>query len=429
MKDSKISLFAAILMNMNIMLGAGIFVAPANMAKISTTLSFLGWPLVGLVFFPVVFSFAQVAKHFTGKGSIYDTIKNTLNPGISFIGSWLYFLGYSSVVALQVIALREILVHQINLTVIADHPILFNIVLLAFLAILNTLSMSVISKIQNSITLLKMLPLFFVILIIFFYWNPQFTLDYNKLDMVKYAIPFALFGFWGFESSCNISHMIKGGKDAAAKAVLSAFFIVVAIYTLFHISLLHIMGAQNLANYGAPAFVDFLNLKNPILLNLLNGIISSAIVILYVSSTFGVVLSNSSHLHSMANENKLPFSGKIKKTSKRNRPVIAIWLLILTSFLFATLIPTVTILNSIINIGVLTSFVLTIFTLILIQKKKNLIGQLAISITALVSCFGIIYYSWLMMGINTSTRLLYASPLLILAISGYVMFRFKGRRG
>ena len=72
MEKNKISLFTAILMNINVMVGAGAFVMPSLMASKAGSLSFLGWTGVGLIFIPLVWSIAQITKYFEGQNSFYS---------------------------------------------------------------------------------------------------------------------------------------------------------------------------------------------------------------------------------------------------------------------------------------------------------------------------------------------------------------------
>ena len=51
MSSQKISLFTATMLNINVIVGAGILMTPAAMAGLSGNMSFLGWPLCGLIFF------------------------------------------------------------------------------------------------------------------------------------------------------------------------------------------------------------------------------------------------------------------------------------------------------------------------------------------------------------------------------------------
>ena len=71
-EPKKISFMAAVLMNINIIVGAGIYMWPGPMTKQAGGMSFLGWPLAGLLLLPIVLTIAQAARIFPGEGGFYN---------------------------------------------------------------------------------------------------------------------------------------------------------------------------------------------------------------------------------------------------------------------------------------------------------------------------------------------------------------------
>ncbi|MCK4650869.1 APC family permease [Candidatus Babeliales bacterium] len=423
MEKNKISLFAAIIMNINIMIGAGIFIAPALMAKSSDFSSFIGWPIVAFILFPIVFSITQITKFLPGQSSFYNYSEIGINKTAGFLSGWFYYLGYASCAGILVIALQNSLSDHIK--VINDHAILFSIILITIFCLLNLLNISTISKIQNSITLFKLFPIFFVILVMVFYFNPHLVIKLSHLKKIPYALPFALFAFWGFESSCNISHLIENEEKNAPRATLLAFFIVAAIYTLFHLGVSYIMTPQNLIEFKAVGFPKFLNIKYEIFLTLINSIISAAIITSYFGTAFGLLIANSANLHSLAKNNLLPFSSLLKKTNKQQRPAFSIWVTGITTFIFIYFITTKEMLAPICNIGIIGAFTLTIISLFLIQKKKKIWLKRIPTILAFISCYILAHYSFVAISKDTITRFVYTLPLIILVIVGFLMFKIQ----
>lgn len=428
MEENKISLMTAILININIMIGAGIFIVPPIMAKLSGPLSFLGWTAVGIIFLPVVLSIAKITSFFPKEGNFYIYGKSVINKTTGFLSSWMYFLGFSSIAALQILGIKELLIENGGLTIIKQNPILFNIFFILFFSILNFLSLKILSKVQNSLTIFKSLPLIFVIILIIFYFNPQLQFGFSNIGLIKFSIPLALFGFWGFESSCNISHLIKGGQKNVYKAILISFSATIFLYTLFHLGLIYIMGTENLINYNVPGFVEFLGIKSEFLLNLLNAIIPTTMIIALMGSTFGGFLSNSTNLHTMTKENLFPFSKFLQKTNKSERPIFCVISMAITTFIFITLINSKEILNSMINFGLLTTFMITFASLLILLLRKKMYKQIIIPILAFASSIFVIYYSWVMIAPDQLTRLKYSLPLVAFALFGFVMFKVKDRK-
>ncbi|MFC1894557.1 APC family permease [Candidatus Dependentiae bacterium] len=424
LEKNKFSLFTATMMNINVMVGAGAFIMPSLMARKASALSFLGWTSVAIIFFPLVWSISQITQLFSEQSSFYHYSEKGLNKTVGFISGWTYYLGYASMAATVNMALQEILGNQMKIQVVANYPITFNIIFIIIFCLLNLLNLSHISKIQNASTIFKLFPILFVISIMFFYYNPHLNFDWQNIGQVKYAIPLALFGFWGFESSSNISHLIKGGKKNASKSVLIGFISAGIIYSLFHFGLLEIMNVNNLINFGSPSFVKFLGINSQLFKTLLNGIVTSAIITSYASCVFGIFLSNSSNLHAMVNENLFPFSNIIKKTNKNNRPTFCVWGIGITSILLIVLINNKVVLTSVSNLGILISFLLTIISMVIIQKKKRVhFIKIIPTLLAFVSCTILAYYSWLIMGPNNVARLINFLPLVLLILGGTIVYK------
>lgn len=427
MKENKISLFTAILMNINVMVGAGAFVMPSLMASKAGSLSFLGWTGVGIILIPLVWSIAQLTNYFEGQNGFFNYSERGINKSAGFISGWLYSLGYASMAAVIIIALKDILANQIQIPIVSNNMMTFSALFIGIFCYLNLLPVSKIGKVQNVSTILKLVPLVFVILAMGFYYNPNLSFPLQNIGDVKYVLPLALFGFWGFESSSNISHMISGGKKNAFLSVIIGFVAAVFIYTLFHFGLLQIMGTTNLIIYKSPAFPEFLMIKSVVLLTILKAIISSAIITSYLSCIFGLIFSISANIESMAKENLFPFSDKIRATSKNNRPTISIWMLGLMIFIFVNLIPNKEMLTATCNIGTIIAFVLTIISLLRIQIKQKHYLKAIPTVLSFGSCYIMFIYSWAMIGDTLATKVIRLLPLIVFAVGGFIVFKINER--
>src|SRR5437870_4968280 len=89
-QDYKISLPSAVLININIMLGAGIFINTANLAKRSAELGALMYLLVGLLMLPLILSIAQLLRLHPA-GGFYVFAQKEINPFAGFLSGWCYF--------------------------------------------------------------------------------------------------------------------------------------------------------------------------------------------------------------------------------------------------------------------------------------------------------------------------------------------------
>lgn len=420
----RMSFPAAVLINLNIIVGAGIFFGPKIMATASGSVSFLGWPLVGLLLFPVIWSVAQASVMFPGAGGFYNYCKQGIGPTAGFLAQWLYLLGYLATAATLTTVLRENLVGQTGWLFPAHHPHWFNAICIVVFSALNLMKVEVISRIQSAATVLKILPLLLVIAVMAFYWNPTIEYPVAGLSSIGLTIPAAIFAYWGFEACCSIGHMLKGGPTQVGKVILTAFFISILLYMLFHLGITNIMGLAALSTDGAVAFPRFMGLS-PLLANVVTTTIIGSILLSFGNSIFGIALTNITNIFVLAQQGLLPYARALQTVNRFDRPVVAacVHAVIVSALLF--FVHELSILAALTNIGVSATLVMTLVAVMRSYVKHR--NWVHISFTALgfVSCGVLVYFSWISISPDPWARLLYVSPLVIGAVLGLAFIKFK----
>ncbi len=412
-------------MNINIIVGSGIYANPQFMAKSSGTWSFLGWPIVAFMLLPIIWAVAQAARVFPGEGGFYNYCKTGINETAGFVANWAYLLGYMGTAATIASIIRMKLASQFGWTFVDQHSFIFYLGFITIISLLNLISIEVISKIQSWVTLLKLIPLFVIVSIVFFYWNPGFNYTVSDISNIGGSLPWAIFGFWGFESCCSISHLIKGGSTQASKVILLAFAICTALYTIFHIGILHIMGLENLTTYGAQAFPQFLGLAPAITSALLTGI-ALAIMLSFINTTYGASLTNIININVLAKRGFIVGSKFLSKTTKRGIALNAIVLHAIAFLILITLIPNTSILTAITNFGVSVAFFLTLVAVVRYNLQHKDYLQLFVTLLGFISLVVILYFTWTtQMGTDDNlVRLMYATPVIIGVPLGLVMYKY-----
>ncbi len=422
-KDHKISLLTAILLNANIMIGAGIYALPPLMAQKSGFASFLGWPIVAIIFLPLVISIARMANIFPGEGSFYSYSEKLINPTAGFVSGWAYYLTYTGVASLLAICLRDdIILNNFNIS-----PITFNILFILLITLLSLFNIKTVGRIQNTGTIFKVLPLLTVTAIFLAYWNPAFSITTQNISSVPSIVPLVLFGFLGFESCCSISHLIVDSKRNAPKAILIAFFSTAALYAIFHFGLLHIMGASSLASGSTQDFVNFLGMPSLSVKSFFSTFIALSLGLTFANSVFSLFTTTSSMIQAMANKNLLPGSNHLSKESEQNRPWVAIIAQGVLTFIIISSTSNKNLLVSLVDLGILTSFFLTLISLSIHQRRKKLQKQFMVTALAFISWGIFVYFSWFEIGDTIIKRLTGSSSLLIAMAIGVSMYLYKKR--
>lgn len=426
MQEHKISLSTAILFNMNIMIGSGILIGPSAAAAISGNASFLAWPLVALFFLPIVLSTIELSRMFPGAGGFYLYAKQGLNETAGYMSGLLYIIGFTIAASVEVLALRNTFLSTLKPNVITTNPILFNILIIGFAVVFSFLSLKVVSNFLNSLTLAKLLPLIILILLLPFIFNPSFTITSHELALLPASLTMPIFGFFGFEYCVGISHLIKDSEKNAPRAILIGFLGTGLLYTLFHFGLLNLMGATNLASYGAPAFADFLSLPIPYLKSLLKILIPVASILTLFAGMLGMINTNAILLQSMAHEKLFKGGYWLTQINAYKQPWAALVLEGLVVFAIATCIPSISLTGNLCVLSVFLSFILPFVSLFIVQKARKMHGvKKAITILGLLMIALFSTYSFYRLSSSMSTRILYS---LVLAIPMIISMLLRNKK-
>lgn len=426
MKEHKISLLTAILLNMNIMIGSGIMGGPAAVAAICGNASFLAWPLVALMFLPIVLCTIELNRMFPGAGGFYLYAKQGLNETAGFASGWLYIVGYTFAATVELLFLQDTLVKKFGPNAITGNMIIFNAITILAVIGFSLLSYKIVSKFLDSLTIIKVMPLVILILLLPFIFDPGFSISSAELAALPASLTLPIFGYFGFEFCVSISHLIKDSEKNAPRAILIGFLGTGFLYTLFHFGLLNLMGANNLATIGAPNYPDFISLPIPYLKALLSLLIPTAAILIFIASLIAMINGNAILLQSMSAQGLFKDRGFLSATTSLGRPWKALFLQGMVVFLLATLIPSIPLTGGLCILGVFLSFLFPFISLLLVQKRnKASTFKVAITIIGLLLAIGFCVYSWYTLSPHMSTRMMYSAVLASAIAFGMIIFNNK----
>ena len=279
---------------------------------------------------------------------------------------------------------------------------------------LNILGMRIFSRILNSLTIFKVIPLFVLILLIPFIINPTFTITGQELSLVPFSLSITIFGYLGFEYCCSISHLVEDSEKNAPLAILIGFFATALIYTLFHFGLLNLMGAKDLNAFTASRYAEFITLPIPYLKTLLNFIIPLASAITLFAAANGLMNANAVMLHTMGTEQLLHFSNLFTKMTSWYRPWFNIVVQGTLVLLLITFLPSIKMISGLSIFGILLSFILPFVSLLLIQRRTGKTSKIPLTVLALIVTIGLAAYALYDLAPDTITRLISLLPMLVL---------------
>lgn len=329
----KLSLSSAIIVNVNIMLGSGIFVNAVRLAEQTGGLGGLVYGGMGLVMLPLIRAIAILMRVLNG-GTFYE-FGSVISQFWGFTASWGYFAAKLASCALGIhiflTTVYKLLPQIATMLPLFACDIGFIVVFTA----LNVLNVRIGSRIQSGFILLKLIPIMTIILSgLAFFSIDHYTAASLLWEGIPASVPFVLFAFSGFEASCSMSRAIENPEKNGPRAIFASFGIVLVLMMLFQTSFFGILGG-NLASSGwfAEAFSRVLiKISDPTTLGgkLLTSIVLGGIASSALGGAYGIMYSNCWNLYTLAEKNHLVGSHLLSKLNRFGTPY---WCVIAEGFL------------------------------------------------------------------------------------------------
>ncbi len=368
-KNNKINLTTAILININIMIGAGIFINTAPLTNIAKSFGFSVYLFSAILLFPIVLVVAKLAQRNPTAGGLYVYNKETLGNFIGFFGGWSYFLGKATSAAL--LCNTFVIFFQNRISVLQKIPLLLlDVILIFFLISINILGVRIGGKIQYLFASAKFIPIIFIIFISFSIFNPSFFIfqakDFENLFSV---IPVAIFALLSFEIITSIGHMIKNPEKNIKKAIVYSFLIVVSIATIFQLSIFGALGKE-LTTVNIPILL--LGSKVFIKGSFIPAIINSFTFASILSGAFGSLTSNCWNFYALSKDKQIPFSNIFTKINKNNVPYVSLLFQGIIAFVLLAISKNQVALQNMTVLGIIIIYFLSSISLLKILNKESL---------------------------------------------------------
>lgn len=425
--SKKLSLSTAILININMMLGSGIFVNTAILAQRSGILGSFGYILIGLFMLPMVLSMAQLLIIHPG-GNFYTFAKEHLSPGFGFLNAWSYFIAKLSTATITIhIAVK--LVQQLIPVLGMVSPFFLDSIILASFVGLNMFDMKTGSMIQMAFIVFKSVPILFGILVGAYLFNPgmvtEVPLDWSSIPFI---LPFVMYATIGFEAACSLSSKIENPAKNAPRAILISYAIVVAIAAAYQFFFFGAVGPAlvNAGDYrdAFPLLAHTFLPSSLALSNFLVGIMHLGIAASVLGSSYGVLFSNNWNLHDLAKKKLVPFSSLFAQLNRHGIPYACVLLegLLCAFYLFVTK-GTQVYLQQLSSLGISFAYALSAFSLLMAKKPGINRSIPFLAVCACLTLVGASAYNFYVSGM--STLVMYIS----LVLAGLVFYAYRQAMG
>lgn len=237
MLNRSISKWAMVLLVINGVIGSGIFGLPSKTFKEIGVYSVAAFLVCAVAVFVIILCFAEVSSRFEKTGGPYLYALSSFGPLPAFLTGWLLLITRIITYA----ALINLLVTY--LSVFSDwfiqprSRIITIIMLTLLLAYINHVGVKNSTRVNNFLTVGKLLPLLLFIIVGFFFIEPAYYEVKNVPGFSSFssAVLLLVFAFGGFEAVLVNSGEVKDPAKSLPFALLLAALIIGTIYMLVQI--------------------------------------------------------------------------------------------------------------------------------------------------------------------------------------------------
>ena len=257
-KSQKIGLLTTTSLVVGNMIGVGIFVLPAVLSSYGS-ISLLGWIFTATGALILAKIFSNLSKIIVNKsGGPYIYSKEGFGDFIGFLVAWGYWI--SIWISNAAIAIAIIGALSFFFPILETNSLLavsIGLSMIWFFTWINSKGVSTSGKIQVITTILKLLPLVFIIIFGFFFFSldnfPKFNMtDDSDFSAISAVATLTLYAFLGIECATIPAGNIENPDKTIPRATMLGTIIVTILYILGTVVLFGVLPLDILQNSPAP---------------------------------------------------------------------------------------------------------------------------------------------------------------------------------
>jgi APA family basic amino acid/polyamine antiporter len=256
----RLGLFDATMLVMGGIIGSGIFVTPAEVARhVDTPLLIVGvWVLGGIVALAASFVYAELAARRPAVGGQYAYLRDAYGPMPAFLYGWaLLLVIQSGGMAAVAITFARYFGNLVHLPV-ADSAVA--VAVLALLTLINCMGVRSGSNVQSLLMLLK-IGAIAALVVAGLWFAPAITVEpppastgsLSTIAAIGAAMTPVMFSYGGWQTSSFVAGEMKNPQRDLARGLLLGVAGVVLLYTLVAFVCVHALGPAGLAASKTPA--------------------------------------------------------------------------------------------------------------------------------------------------------------------------------
>lgn len=354
----EISILNGILLNINVIVGAGVFINLPLLLSLGGGVSFLSYLLGGLFLFPVVWTLAALAQRHPDSGGLYVYTRAYHSDTLGFITGWSYFFGKTISASLIVHAFVLLMRQLFPALCVLPVALLDAGVMLALIG-LNNAGLRVGGPVQWLFAFAKAVP-FGVLLVLMMLYGDWSLVTQAPVQAPLFVsmLPVAVYAMVGFEMTCALAHLFREPKKSVRPILLGGFSVVVASVMLLQLASGTLVTAE--AVRGVPFFGVIADTYLPAV-SVAPGVLHACVMISMLGGAFGMLAGNAWNLHRLAEAGHFPGRALLQTVNAQQVPTACLLIEVLIGVLAVNISGALLSLQKMSIFGVVLAFCLTMY--------------------------------------------------------------------
>jgi APA family basic amino acid/polyamine antiporter len=258
----RLGLFDATMIVMGGIIGSGIFINPAVVARqVHTSFLILGvWAIGGLLALAAAFIWAELAARRPDVGGQYAYLREAFHPSVAFLYGWVLLLVIQTGgMAAVAVTFSRYFLEMVNVP-LSDAALAGAV--LALLTIINCLGVRAGSTVQSILMVLKIVAIAALVICGLTFAPRTISaatgaldrpVSFDLLTAVGAALVPVLFAYGGWQTATFVAGEIKEPRKNLPRGLILGVTGVVLLYLSANIVYLSVLGTTGLAEASAPA--------------------------------------------------------------------------------------------------------------------------------------------------------------------------------
>ncbi|MBY0353170.1 APC family permease [Candidatus Babeliales bacterium] len=386
-KQQTIPFWIAVIININIVIGAAFFLGAQSITLKSGIFSPFAWLFCGLLLLPLVAVFAWFAKRHPEAGGLYVYSQKSLGSFWGFLSGWGYFVGTTAGNAAVIHAFSSYLqnvasVHRVLLPC-GLLGLKFDLLLVLFFTLLNVINIQFMERAQIFFVVMKMIPMLVLVVgALFVGTGTSYVAQAWDFSNFFETIPMVFFAYVGFEACCAVADKIGDSQRKASAVIWSSFGIIMLVYVVLQFCALRVQGS-----FDVNPFLHAIGLftSDPVVADLLSNIVYATIMLSFLGGFYGMYFYNSWNLYAIAQDKNIIGGSYLTKLTKNQIPWVCLMVQCFLLSIFLLLTTADSYLVVIGDFGVTIGYLLTTVAFFVASKNK------IVALAALLSCSFLLY--------------------------------------